>query len=511
MRLIVILILAASLVPLVDAILNCSAFARLNPYTLSPYQNLEARLHACFNANLYDTTQLPCPQSMLPLVIQYDWSLINLLSFQDGVLSVLYQLMLMWTDSMREWALTDLPVAFIEIPVTELWYPRFYAFANKKKYISVDPSEQVAHLRFSGMVMLGIVNEIESPCEINLWNFPFDTQNCEISYLGTRQFLGLNGMDVVLVKSPTTYRFKSFPNDEWEIINVQTTTNNVSVKQYDYSSSGSLSDQPALVLENIMNGFTVTIRLRRFYNYFLVNVFAPIIVLSILDMLPFFIEETSVDKLVCGLTVISGFMFVQGIVADLLPKSDVTPFLALYISSSLFVSAGAILAGGLCYYICQFEGKPNRVVSIIVLKGLGFLLYPNEWVALVKRCSQDITSKKKSAKVANSVIDLNGRRTNSNATIMADDSVSTIELETATATGTKNKERLREFSPDINEFFENLESAYAKSHPQGSIEWLRVAHVLNRLFALLHFAALVALIAIFLIPIWKSYSSPPPD
>ena len=507
MNLMIVLILTASHMPVIDAILNCSAFTELNSFNLTSLQNAEARLRACFAANPYDTTQLPYPQTALPLVLQFDWSLINLLSFKDGVLDVLYQFLLYWNDPMRQWSLSDIPLYNIEIPVNEIWYPKFFTYANKQKYIDISPSDLNAHLMFNGYLYVWIVKEIESTCRLNLWNFPFDMQNCEISYLGARQFL--NGMDVVLVKSPTTYRFKYFPNDEWEVINVKTIENNVTINQYSSYSNGSISEQPVFVFNNLMNGFTVSISLRRFYNYYLVNVFAPIIVLSILDMLPFAVEDKAHEKLLCALTVVSGFMFVQGIVANLLPKSEVTPYLALYVASSLIVSGASIFAEGLCYYICQLSGNPNQVVRIVLLKGLGFLLYPSEWIALVKRCYVNIKHKP-SGKVSDSVTVLKELQTISSEAIATDVNVSTVELKTARATETVHKTR----SPDAGSvgsgLFTSSDSPLKKQSPPQTIylvEWLRVAHVLNRLFALLHLAAFVTVISVFLIPIAASSST----
>lgn len=514
MSLIVVMILAAYRLPVGKAILNCSEFATINPLSLSPLQNAEARLRACFAANPYDTTQLPYPRTALPLVLQYDWSLYNLLSFDNSVLDVVYQLMLQWNDPLRQWSITELPVSYIEIPLKDIWYPRFYAFANKQKYIDINPADQIAHLLCNGDVLVGIASEIQSTCDINLWNFPYDTQTCEISYLGIRQFFGLNGMDLVFVKSPTTYRFKYFPNDEWEIISVQTNVTNISINQYNYYANGSLSQQPVLELNNIMNGFTVTIILKRFYNYYLVNVFAPIIGLSILDMLPFAIEDTAHEKLLCALTVVSGFMFVQGIVANLLPKSDITPNLSLYVSGALILSCASILAQGLCYYLCKFSGEPNRVVRIILLKGFGVLLYPSELVPLIKRCWEKVRNLKQSAQVSNSVTALGGPQTALNeATTSNDDNVSIVEMKTLTATEADHKERLHKPSPDAistgSGVFESSESRHANSKTSHSVQWLRVAHVLNRLFALLNLATFVSLIAMFLIPIVVSQSTSP--
>lgn len=65
--------------------LNCSSFG-VNATVSSALQNWEARLHACFDANPYDTEHLPLAPSAMPLQLLYDWSLVNLISFENGIL-----------------------------------------------------------------------------------------------------------------------------------------------------------------------------------------------------------------------------------------------------------------------------------------------------------------------------------------------------------------------------------------------------------------------------------------
>lgn len=65
--------------------------------------------------------------------------------------------------------------------------------------------------------------------------------------------------------------------------------------------------------------------------------------LILLEMLPFAMADSEREKLVIAVAVVSAFMFLQGIVANLLPKSDVTPNLALYVAQCLIVSAVSVI------------------------------------------------------------------------------------------------------------------------------------------------------------------------
>lgn len=86
---VLLLVLPFAFDALESAMLDCSTFGA-NASNLSAFtsQSWSARLHACFEANPYDTSQLPAPDTALPIVLYYDFALVNLMSFQEGSLKV---------------------------------------------------------------------------------------------------------------------------------------------------------------------------------------------------------------------------------------------------------------------------------------------------------------------------------------------------------------------------------------------------------------------------------------
>ena len=70
-----------------DRVLDCSAFGvNATNLSASTMQSWSARLHACFKANPYDTSQLPAPDEALPITLYYDFTIVNLLSFKEAIL-----------------------------------------------------------------------------------------------------------------------------------------------------------------------------------------------------------------------------------------------------------------------------------------------------------------------------------------------------------------------------------------------------------------------------------------
>ena len=218
------------------------------------------------------------------------------------------------------------------------------------------------------------------------------------------------------------------------------------------------------MLSNAATGFVVKVTLRRYYAYYVVNVLVPVIVLTLLDTVPFAMEDGEHEKLVTAISVVLGFMFVQGIVATLLPKSNITPYLSLYIVECICLSAVSVMAEGFCYALYHRHDSPGKVIHFFIVRSLGVAIYPCEWLRLLKLWRS--------------------RRARRNR-ILAE----------STRIGKRSAGALETKMPGQC-YDEELDPP-----PEASCNWPRVAHVLNRLFALLHVAASISLFVVFVVPI----------
>ena len=219
---------------------------------------------------------------------------------------------LVWNDRMRAWSMAEIPVIYLEMPLRELWYPQFeLSQAESNKYVNIVSGSEIAHVYPNGEIFITIYRIVEAKCPLDLWNFPFDTQICNLTIYLNRYFQGLNRMDVVLTPTVDAYRFMSYSDDEWEVLDNSSKTYNFSVSEFLRKPDGTLGDQPDLVMQNIASGFVVTIKLRRFYNFYIVNVIVPVIVLTLLDFVPFAVQDSEHEKLVISISVVLGFMFLQ--------------------------------------------------------------------------------------------------------------------------------------------------------------------------------------------------------
>ena len=150
-------------------------------------------------SNTYDKTQLPLQTtSATPYVqLNYSFAVVNFLNFDNGLVQMFYQvsncntiilyrrysidcskfysyeylylstgtvlcqLKLDWYDFHRQWNNTVVPVNYIEVPLSELWYPRMQLLsADEKRFVDiVDENVLTAQIYYNSAITL-YVNDI---------------------------------------------------------------------------------------------------------------------------------------------------------------------------------------------------------------------------------------------------------------------------------------------------------------------------------------------------------------
>ena len=358
--------------------LDCSDYINSSNATIQSKSTL-ARLHACFNDNPYDTTQPPLPPGTTPQYIQlfYDYSLIYLVSFKENRILFIGQLGIGWIDYYRMWDFTELPVVKIEIPLRDIWHPQFlFVSTIKRQSLKIFDPEDMAIL-WPDYVTVMRRHVLEGHCDMDLYRFPFDRQSCTVQFQLERYFFYY--YDVVIKRQNYTYKFENFQNDEWQVISVISLPINITLQQLVVNADGSASNTIATAFANASTGFNVTITLQRYSQFYIVNILVPIMLLAVIGQSSFAIPEHADAKLLVPLTVMLGFMFVQGIVANELPPSSKTPSIASFTLSCVLISSINVMACAFCMWIALLQVPIPNVVQLVALDIVGFALFPSRW------------------------------------------------------------------------------------------------------------------------------------
>ncbi|KAK6060402.1 Neurotransmitter-gated ion-channel transmembrane region [Cooperia oncophora] len=154
--------------------------------------------------------------------------------------------------------------------------------------------------------------------------FPFDHQFCSLifrSWIYDTSQLDLMILERYDGKSPFT-RDSFTENGEWEIVDNRT---------FRYQQHSGSTEYATVVFE---------LHLRRRTLFFMYNIVAPCVMLSILTMMQFLLPCESGEKVTLGLTVLLAYSVFSFNIAESMPEtSEVIPLIAIYLMAIMGISA----------------------------------------------------------------------------------------------------------------------------------------------------------------------------
>ncbi len=380
--------------------LNCRNFVNMEEYGwaellfaksetnfnshLGPWiPNLDAPLLKCLDSQSYDTGLVPIPPGSQDkeLVVFFDFVLETMISLsKQGELSLVSFIFVNWTDYRRTWRGSkdlNLPLS-IRLAPHSIWHPTFRVAKCHGMNCYIDPdSHTPVSLQYEGFAYYKTTKKLEVLCELDLSDFPFDIQKCPIKFYSFDQ--------ITITGAPRKLGFGDFTTDDWFILDISGSTANYTLEGF-FDKSKPLN-YPA---------YEIVITFKRDAKYFVQNLVIPVMLVSVVGVLTIILPTGSSDKLNMAVTVLLGFLFLQSIIADLLPNSASDtgmPKIATYLLLALLLSAYNLSISTFIIGIHNIKKpqKPYIWVEILFLKFLGPILLLNckknfsklfQWIAL---------------------------------------------------------------------------------------------------------------------------------
>lgn len=167
-----------------------------------------------------------------------------------------------------------------------------------------------AHVFSDGTVNYNFPSVLQALCPIDVANFPFDTQICELIFGSWNH----HGLDIDIYPNPNPGDVSNMkPNVEWIIPKVET-------KRHTIVYICCPAPYPDV---------TFYIHLQRKPAYYVTNILIPSIMITILTVLGYFLPVDSGEKVSLVITVMLAMSVFQLLVADKLPPSaDATPWIS---------------------------------------------------------------------------------------------------------------------------------------------------------------------------------------
>ncbi|KAM4772179.1 5-hydroxytryptamine receptor 3A-like [Rhinophrynus dorsalis] len=233
---------------------------------------------------------------------------------KDQLLTSFLWLRMVWFNEFAEWD-PELcgGVENISVPAEEMWIPDIFVL----QFVDEDKSPHLPYLLVdhTGRVRFLKPLRVVSSCNLSIFRFPFDIQNCSLtfgSFLDSVQHIKLG------LLSPTDHTERLSKEaltsqGEWELVKIE-----------------------SFFADNMMDLVTFNIILKRRPILYVVNLLIPSAFLMLIDVLSFNLPPHTVDRASFKMTLLLGYTVFLLILNDLLPATaSGTPLIGIYFSLCL--------------------------------------------------------------------------------------------------------------------------------------------------------------------------------
>uniref|UniRef100_A0A3B4XVD6 Uncharacterized protein n=1 Tax=Seriola lalandi dorsalis TaxID=1841481 RepID=A0A3B4XVD6_SERLL len=238
------------------------------------------------------------------------------------------------------------------------WVLRLFSFCSMEKNSA--PFTPYSYLMSDGFVIDGKPVKVVSSCRLDIYTFPFDIQNCSLSfnsYLHRSKKLILYFLSKLLENSKKVMTTMG----EWELVGIK-------MKKFVFpSGDGDLYEELR---------FYVSVRRRA--TLYVVNLLIPSCFLITVDLFSFLLPPKQVDRSLFKMTLILGYTVFLLIMNDLLPVTGNTiPLINVFLSLCLALMVASlletILITNLLFGSANYSPVPHWI-SVFVLHILGRLV-----------------------------------------------------------------------------------------------------------------------------------------
>nr|XP_033477912.1 5-hydroxytryptamine receptor 3A-like [Epinephelus lanceolatus] len=280
---------------------------------------------------------------------------------------VIISMWCVWISHVLEWDIEGLRwdeeecgTSRVSIPREKLWVPDVHIaeFMEEDK----SPKTPYVYLLNTGRVFDDKPIRVISSCRLVIYTFPFDIQNCTLTFGSYLHFAS----DVRMIQGTTAEEILEESldvmetNGEWELAGIGIAPHALALEDGSYSE------------------IKYHIILKRRPLLYVVNLLIPSCFLITVDLFSFLLPPQSVDRSSFKMTLILGYTVFLLIMNDLLPVTgDTTPLINVFFSVSLALMVASLLETvfitNIQFSSSQYSAVP-KWLSVLVLRYLALVV-----------------------------------------------------------------------------------------------------------------------------------------
>lgn len=296
--------------------------------------------------NDYNPDVRPTLEYQHTLLVNVSVNLIALHSLEERsqTLSATIWIDLEWTDVHLTWNRSEYNnIQSIIVPADKIWNPDICVtneVTNNKCLVRSDDGK--ALLEHNGKVTIWWNKEVKTGCDVDISQYPFDTQNCAIK-IGT--WYSVDEKIKLERKSDKLDLDNYSPNEEWDIV---------------FSNVTEIPVEDELNFTDLKFSMVID-RRPLFYLY---STVLPILLLSVLNMVCFVVPVESGEKIGMTMAIFLTFAVFMSMISSNIPRSSEHVFkFGIFMTMHLLMSGLTIIVEVLVtnIYYRPKDMKMNRV------------------------------------------------------------------------------------------------------------------------------------------------------
>uniref|UniRef100_A0A8C4DVV4 5-hydroxytryptamine receptor 3A n=1 Tax=Dicentrarchus labrax TaxID=13489 RepID=A0A8C4DVV4_DICLA len=281
-------------------------------------------------------------------------------SFSDPI-NITISISVQWNIEGLSWDEKECGTTRISVPREKLWVPDIHIteFVDEDK----SPKTPYVYLDNKGRVYDDKPIRVVSSCRLGIYTFPFDVQNCSLTFGSYLHF----ATDLRMIQGATSEeileesRYVLQTKGEWELIDINVAPSTLVLQE------GSYSDIKYFII------------LKRRPTHYVVNLLVPSCFLIAVDLFSFLLPPESVDRASFKMTLILGYTVFLLIMNDLLPiTGESTPVINVFFSLTLALMVASLLDTVVITNIHFSSSRyraPPRWLRVLVLQYLAVVVF----------------------------------------------------------------------------------------------------------------------------------------
>ncbi|XP_076581983.1 5-hydroxytryptamine receptor 3A-like [Chaetodon auriga] len=266
-----------------------------------------------------------------------------------------------WENEFLRWDPIQCGTDKLSLPRDKFWVPDIVISEFMDE--NTAPPVPYVYVLSNGMVHDAQPVRVVSSCNLNIYTFPFDIQNCTLTF---NSYIHL-AVDIKISLGKSAENITKYSKEvittmgEWELLDI--TTHKFTHGNHDGQNIDELAFH---------------IRVRRRATLYVVNLLIPSCFLITVDLFSFLLPPQAVDRSSFKMTLILGYTVFLLIMNDLLPiTGNSIPLINVFFSLCLALMVASLLETILITNL--LSGSANfapipRWIRVLVLQILGFLL-----------------------------------------------------------------------------------------------------------------------------------------